>query len=235
MDQVPRLDQFVDLVTSAEPVSPLDQLAAAVRVAEELGELADHLVGHFVDAARRSGASWAEIGQSLGVSKQAVQKRFVANVSGDLDDVGTGRYARFTARAKSVVTHARDRARETGAETVLPLHVLLGLLHERGALAAQAIVAAGASLDDVRTRVDAALPSRAARTDAAHLTFSTGSKQLLERTLREALLLGHNYIGTEHMLLAMLGDPAEDAGRILHDLGVERDPTREWLVAKLTR
>src|SRR3712207_7555210 len=69
-----------DLITTIKKVhtEPLDQLADAVLAAEHLGELADHLIGHFVDQARRSGASWTEIGRSMGVTKQAAQKRFVA-------------------------------------------------------------------------------------------------------------------------------------------------------------
>jgi hypothetical protein len=233
MDAVPRLDALVAHIAAIDDrATPLDQLAAAVRTAEHLGELADHLIGHFVDAARQAGASWTDIGQSLGVSKQAVQKRFVANASSDLGDLSSGRFARFTQRAKSVVVHAQQQAGEAGHDSVGSLHVLLGLLHERDALAAKALVAQGVSLDGMRATVQSELgPSGPPR--AGHIPFGTDSKQLLERTLREALLLGHNYIGTEHVLLAMLSDPGQDAGRILDEAGVAREPTRAWLVEQL--
>ena len=98
------LDELITEVRSAHPEgSPLDHLADAAGTAARLDELADHLVGHFVDQARRSGASWTAIGASMGVSKQAVQKRFVgAEPSMD----------RFTNRAKVVVLKAQNAARE---------------------------------------------------------------------------------------------------------------------------
>src|SRR5215212_5780373 len=79
-DQVPvRLDDLLEAARSSSGSDePLDHLARAVLLADGLGELADHLVGHFVDQARRSGASWTDIGRALGVSKQAAQQRFVA-------------------------------------------------------------------------------------------------------------------------------------------------------------
>src|SRR3982751_5613507 len=75
----------------------LDQLQDAVIAASHLGEVADHLIGHFVDQARRSGASWTEIGQSMGVTKQAVQKRFVPKAGAEPDalDASQG-FSRFT-------------------------------------------------------------------------------------------------------------------------------------------
>lgn len=71
-----RLDDLINAITTVHS-EPLEQLATAVLTAEALGDLADHLIGHFVDQARRSGASWTDIGRSMGVSKQAAQKRFV--------------------------------------------------------------------------------------------------------------------------------------------------------------
>ncbi|NED49697.1 ATP-dependent Clp protease ATP-binding subunit, partial [Micromonospora aurantiaca] len=77
-----------DLINAIKKVhtDALEQLSSAVIAAEHLGEVADHLIGHFVDQARRSGASWTDIGTSMGVSKQAAQKRFVPKgASPDLD------------------------------------------------------------------------------------------------------------------------------------------------------
>lgn len=73
------LDELISTVKGRRPDgNALDHLSEAVALSNHLGELADHLVGHFVDQARRSGASWTLIGQSMGVTKQAAQKRFVA-------------------------------------------------------------------------------------------------------------------------------------------------------------
>ncbi|MDT5011863.1 MAG: hypothetical protein QOH57_3480, partial [Mycobacterium sp.] len=76
-----RLDDLIDAIKKAHS-DALEQLTDAVLVAETLGEVADHLIGHFVDQARRSGASWTDIGTSMGVSKQAAQKRFVPKADG---------------------------------------------------------------------------------------------------------------------------------------------------------
>src|SRR5918995_4046063 len=96
-----RLDDLLALVRSTAGDEPLEQLAGAVLLADELGELADHLVGHFVDQARRSGASWTDIGRSLGVSKQAAQQRFVARAVVDAEAFTSGPLSsRFTARVR---------------------------------------------------------------------------------------------------------------------------------------
>src|SRR5215212_3456782 len=94
-----RLDDLIDAITTAHP-DALDQLTDAMLVADHLGDVADHLIGHFVDQARRSGASWTDIGRSMGVSKQAAQKRFVGKADAD---TGPQDFTRFTARARQVI------------------------------------------------------------------------------------------------------------------------------------
>src|SRR4051812_24813265 len=98
MDQLPaRLDDLIDYVKSRRPDgNALEHLTAAVLASERLGELADHLIGHFVDQARRAGASWTEIGQSMGVSKQAAQKRFVPKHPEQAGALDSGVFGRFT-------------------------------------------------------------------------------------------------------------------------------------------
>src|SRR3954453_21151439 len=98
-----RLDDLIDGIKRAHP-DALDQLADAVLAADHLGEVADHLIGHFVDQARRSGASWTEIGQSMGVTKQAAQKRFVPKAGAEPAQLDPNEgFARFTTRARNVV------------------------------------------------------------------------------------------------------------------------------------
>src|SRR3978361_1109957 len=96
-----RLDDLIDAITSVD-IEALEQLSDAVLVADHLGEVADHLIGHFVDRARRSGASWTEIGRSMGVTKQAAQKRFVPKGPTEEVDMQQG-FGRFTVRARNVV------------------------------------------------------------------------------------------------------------------------------------
>src|SRR6516162_10214492 len=105
-----RLDDLIEAITKVHS-DPLNQLSDAVMVAEHLGEVADHLIGHFVDQARRSGASWTDIGKSMGVTKQAVQKRFVLRAEATTLDPNQG-FERFTPRARNVVVAAQNAAHE---------------------------------------------------------------------------------------------------------------------------
>ncbi|EUA55416.1 putative clpX' [Mycobacterium intracellulare 1956] len=89
-----RLDELITAIKTTHP-DVLDQLTDAVLAAEHLGEIADHLIGHFVDQARRSGASWTDIGKSMGVTKQAAQKRFVPRAEATTLGPEQG-FARFT-------------------------------------------------------------------------------------------------------------------------------------------
>ena len=97
-----RLDEMINAIKTVHG-DVLDQLADAVLAAEHLGEIADHLIGHFVDQARRSGASWTYIGKSMGVTKQAAQKRFVPRAEATTidPDQGFGRLDRKSTRLNS--------------------------------------------------------------------------------------------------------------------------------------
>ncbi len=213
-----RLDDLIDAIKKVH-TDALDQLSDAVIAADHLGEVADHLIGHFVDQARRSGASWSEIGRSMGVTKQAAQKRFVpkASEAAALDpDAG---FARFTPRARNVVMASMNEARAAGNATIGPEHLVLGLLTEPDGLAAKAIVAQGVSLDKVRETVVKTLPPRVEEIPEL-IPYSAQARKALELTFREALRMGHNYIGTEHILLAIL--ELEDGSGVLAGLGVDK-------------
>ncbi|MFI0373051.1 Clp protease N-terminal domain-containing protein [Actinomadura sp. 1N219] len=212
-----RLDDLINAIKKVH-TDALEQLSSAVVAAEHLGEVADHLIGHFVDQARRSGASWTDIGTSMGVSKQAAQKRFVPKgQAADLDP--SQGFSRFTARARDVVMASMNEAKAAGNDQIRPVHIVLGLLSEPNALAAKAILAQGVLLDDVRQAATAALPPEA--DDVPDLIpYDADAKKALELTFREALRLGHNYIGTEHMLLALL--EFEDGSGVLSDLGIDK-------------
>jgi Clp amino terminal domain, pathogenicity island component len=228
-----RLDDLLALVRSSTAGDdPLEHLAQAVLLADRLGELSDHLVGHFVDQARRSGASWTDIGRSLGVSKQAAQQRFVARALVDADTLTEGRFSRFTPRVRTALVRSAAHARDAGAPSVGPDHVLLGVLDDPGSLAVRALEAAGAPAASLRERLAVAPATR--REGDEHLPFTADAKLLLDRTLREALRLGHNYVGTEHVLLALLDDDGP-AGNALRDAGVQRGPTEAWIVAELMK
>ena len=103
MTGAPRLDDLIAGVEQAH-ADPLDRITGAVVVADALGETADHLVGHFVDQARRAGASWSEIGRSMGVTKQAAQKRFVGRSQTSTTPLDPSQgFSRFNDEARAVV------------------------------------------------------------------------------------------------------------------------------------
>jgi hypothetical protein len=238
MEQPPvRLDELIGYVTSHEGTA-LDHVSAAVRISEHLGELADHLIGHFVDQARRSGASWTEIGQSMGVTKQAAQKRFVPKGSGQGEGFpwGPGQKfgERFTDRAKRAEVAARQLAIKHRNEQVLPEHVVLGMLHEPEGMAARAIAALGVSAEAAREALVAALPPAAAGEQVRDdVRFGPRSKHVLKLALHEALSLGHNYIGTEHLLLGVVKEEEAQGGGVLTGLGLTEQRVREWLIPEL--
>jgi hypothetical protein len=221
MAKIPiRLDDLIQFVKDEHPgATALEELSAAVLVSEHVGEVADHLIGHFVDQARRTGASWTGIGHSMGVTKQAAQKRFVP---GDLDDASL---ARFTDRAKVVLLKASNEGRNRGHDQIGTEHLVLGLLAEWEGLAGKAIEAQGVSYDAVHAAAGAALPP-GSEPRPYHIPFTAGMKKVRELTVREALRLGHNYIGTEHMLLGLLEAAEEPGAQILTGLGVARPPPR---------
>ena len=113
-----RLDDLITAITAVND-DALDQLSNAVLAAEHLGEVADHLIGHFVDQARRSGASWTDIGRSMGVTKQAAQKRFVAKGAASDLDAEQG-FSRFTPRARKVVVASQEEARSAANPEISP-------------------------------------------------------------------------------------------------------------------
>ncbi|MEU9174268.1 Clp protease N-terminal domain-containing protein [Streptomyces sp. NPDC048420] len=222
-----RLD---DLITAIKKVhaEPLDQLQDAVIAADHLGEVADHLIGHFVDQARRSGASWTDIGKSMGVTRQAAQKRFVPKESADLAaDQG---FSRYTPRARNVVMAAHNAAVTARNPEGRPEHLALGLLAEPEGLAAKAIGAQGITLDAVRRAATDALPPAAEEVPEL-VPYGSDAKKVLELTFREALRLGHNYIGTEHILLALL--EFENGTGVLSGLGIDKGSVEGVLAKEL--
>jgi hypothetical protein len=223
MTGTPRLDDLIAGVETAHE-DPLDRVTGAVLVADHLGDTADHLIGHFVDRARRAGASWTDIGRSMGVSKQAVQKRFVPKEPA-MD------FTRFTPRARNVVVSAQNETRARGNAEIRPEHLVLGLLSEPEGLAMRALTDRGVTADAVREAATAALPPAVSELPAL-IPFDGQAKKALELTFREALRLGHDYVGTEHVLLALL--ELEGGTGVLSRLGVEKSAVEAALTSYLS-
>jgi Clp amino terminal domain, pathogenicity island component len=225
-----RLDDLIDVIKRVH-AEPLDQLTDAVLAAESLGEIADHLIGHFVDQARRSGASWTEIGKCMGVTKQAAQKRFVPKApdfeSAALDP--NAGFGRFTPRARNVVVVAQNKAQQASNSEINPDHLLLALFDDPDGLAVKLLAGQGVDLSAVEKAIT--LPPRVDGELPTLIPFTGPAKKVLELTFRQALRLGHNYIGTEHILLALI--EAEDDEGPLHRLGVDKDRFESDLVNAL--
>ncbi|MFC4119444.1 Clp protease N-terminal domain-containing protein [Nonomuraea zeae] len=235
MDSSIRLDDLITVIKSRHPDGdPLGELTDAVTLGERMGEVADHLIGHFVDQARRSGASWTDIGRSMGVTKQAAQKRFVPKDGGGsgsmADDLRA--YARYTDHARAAVVRSQQEARASDHDHIEAGHIVLGLLHEPEGLAVRTMVTFGASPEAVREAVTAVLgPGGGSPTE--YIPFAAQGKKVLELTLREALRLGHDFVGTEHILLGVLSleeGPLVDA---LKGLGVTKEPAEREILRAL--
>ncbi|GAA3887185.1 Clp protease N-terminal domain-containing protein [Streptomyces sedi] len=221
-----RLDDLIGAIKKSH-TDALDQLADAVIAADHLGELADHLIGHFVDQARRSGASWTEIGQSMGVTRQAAQKRFVpkapAGAEGGGADAGEG-FARYTPRAKNVVMAAHEAAKDASNAEVTPAHLVLGLISEPQGIGAAVLVDQGVTLEAVREAARGALPAPVEEPPSL-VPYDAGARKVLELTFRQALRLGTHHVGTEHLLLAQLD--FEDGSGPLSDLGIDKSTAED--------
>lgn len=197
-----RLDDLIEAITSVHN-DALEQLSTAVLTADHLGDIADHLIGHFVDQARRSGASWTDIGASMGVTKQAAQKRFVSKPTSTPDLDPSQGFNRFTTCARNVVVASQEEARKAGHAQITTGHLALGLVGDSESTAAKTIVGVRVSPDAVRSAVAGTLPEHSSDLPAL-IPFDASAKKVLELSFREALRLGAADVGTEHILLALL-------------------------------
>ncbi len=219
----PDLQALIDGVKAdALDDEALSELAQASKTVRDLEQVGDALLGHFVDQCRRSGHSWSEISNALGVSKQAAHKRFTFDVT---------TFERFTDRARMVISRSEMEARRLGHGFVGTEHILLALFEVTEGLAFRVLDAAGISKAMAEEQV-LTLIKQSSHSDEGKLPFTPRAKAVLRGAAAEALHLGHNYIGTEHLLLGLLGDEDSVAAKVLRDLGsidIIRDQTLELL------
>jgi ATP-dependent Clp protease ATP-binding subunit ClpA len=262
----PTFQELIDTVRQdAGTDDPIGQLAVASATVSDLEQTTDALLGHFVDHCRRAGRSWSEISAALGVTKQAVHKRFAAPLAERLATT-TDRptLSRFTRRARSVIVAADTAAKSSGASAIGTEHLLLGLYSEPDGIGAKVLLAMQVS----REQVAAALQSPWARAADAHdelarpadgsadapgggqaqpdvpaepadqvparRPMSPSARAALVSALTIALEFGHNYIGTEHILLGLYRYADSLAARVLAEVGPEPAEARTR-VAELLR
>lgn len=220
------LDLLIDAVAERHPADALDRITVAEGVVAELARLGDRLVGFYVEQARNEGHSWADIGAHVGVTRQAAQQRFTGRWStltiADLEQAGA--FQRVTDRAREALRRSEQHARDAGHDTIAVEHLLRAVLDDRATLAAKALEVMGVDVVTVEDAIAAGLPAVEGEALDA-IPVSPAARRCLARAAEEALALGHNYVGTEHLLLAALGDDA-DLSRRLEAHGLERDRAR---------
>jgi hypothetical protein len=141
-------------------------------------------------------------------------------------------FERFTDRARRVVVLAQEEARLLNHDHIGTEHILLGLIHEGEGVAYLALTELGISLDAVRAQVEAEI-GQGSEAPGGHIPFTPRAKKVLELSLREALQLGHNYIGTEHILLGLIREGEGVAAQVLVGLGADLDRVRQQVVQLL--
>lgn len=204
--------QLIGLVEDAAPDgTALDRVAAAVRLGDDVSDAADASVRHFVDAARRAGHSWTEIGARMGVSKQAARKRFpdVEPVLEDLPEL------EVRPRLAACLDVARREAEADGAAEPGSQHLLLGLLAE--GYAANLLDRLGVTHERARAEVRRLFPSPS----------EPDPDKCLAAAARFARECDHGFLGTEHVLFVLAHDRASRGNRVLERLGVAAAIRRE--------
>jgi len=141
-------------------------------------------------------------------------------------------FERFTERARRVMVHAQEEARRFGHNYIGTEHLLLGLLHEDEGVAARALASLNVTLRGAREQLESIVGYGEEGT-WAQAPFTPRSKKVLELALREAMRLGHNYIGSEHILLGLVCESEGVASRMLSSMGVEADEVREQVIQML--
>ena len=142
-------------------------------------------------------------------------------------------FERFTDRARRVVVLAQEEARLLNHNYIGTEHILLGLIHEGEGVAAKALESLGISLDAVRGQVEEII-GQGGSAPSGHIPFTPRAKKVLELSLREALQLGHNYIGTEHILLGLIREGEGVAAQVLVKLGADLSRVRQQVIQLLS-
>jgi ATP-dependent Clp protease ATP-binding subunit ClpC len=142
-------------------------------------------------------------------------------------------FERFTDRARRVVVLAQEEARMLNHNYIGTEHILLGLIHEGEGVAAKALESLGISLEGVREQVEEII-GQGQNAPAGHIPFTPRAKKVLELSLREALQLGHNYIGTEHILLGLIREGEGVAAQVLQKLGADLNRVRTQVIQLLS-
>ena len=214
--------KLADAVRQQAPAAPLDRVEAALTISEELAVCADELIGRFVEEARQAGCSWTEIGQRIGVSKQAARQRFTDPCR------RAPQTLRLSAPAAGCLEAARREAAADGAAEVGTHHQLIGLFHE--GVAAAVLEELGMRADAARAAARELFPGGTSLPSGQPPPQeSAAAREALQRAAAIARQAGRGEADTEHLLAALAFDPGSHARRVLSHLGVSSAGVRKGL------
>jgi hypothetical protein len=211
---------LADLIARLDEELPeadaLARISEAHLRAQTLSDLGEQLLDHYVGKAKQVGASWSEIGDAIGVSKQAVQQRHAP-----------APFERFTDLNRHSVVLAQEAARTYKHDFIGTEHLLLGLLGEPRGLAYEVLLAKTESEQRIREAVEEAMPPAGKKALRGHIAFRPESKEAIEQTLRAAADLGHDAVGTGHTLLGLIRVEQSPAAQVLRNLGFTSEELHE--------
>lgn len=228
---LPTVEQLIGLVEhNAGSDDPIARVIAAAGIKQHAERVGDELLDHFVNHARTQGCSWNDIGEALGVTRQAAQQRHRGLLGRLAQSLRPGHLQRFTPPARGAVIAAQKLARERGHTPIETEHVLLGLYadearsdHGRPNFGVLALDRLGVDPAELRWFVDSERPPAPEPVARGHIPFGKDAKGALEGALQAASQLGHGYIGGEHLVLGIVSRPSSVGARALAAEGVTRD------------
>ena len=232
MDHLPTVQSLVKSLERNDS-DALERLRAATVLDSELSSVGDEVVNHFVEKARDDGYPWSEIGDVLGMTKQAAQQRFRVRWFDRLTGGRSVPWMRYTDRARHVVQRAVQEALTLRHGYVGTEHFLLALLHEKNSVGEKALRGLGVTPSRVqRTLIQRVDPADVPVT--GNLSCTPLAKEALRGAREEAKNLGHNYVGTEHLLLALTRLKKGLAADLLREQGVTLQEARRSVISLLS-
>jgi hypothetical protein len=202
----------------------LARISEARLRAQTLSDLGDQLLDHYVSKAKQAGASWTEIGDAIGVSKQAAQQRHAP-----------APFERFTDLNRHSIVLAQEAARTHKHDFIGTEHLLLGLIGEPRGLAYEVLIARAGPEQRIRDAVEEAMMPAGRKALRGHIPFRPESKEAIVQARRAAVDLSHNWVGTEHMLLGLIRTQDSPAAQVLRSLGFTSDELHETVKTEITK
>jgi len=213
-------DLIAGIYENLPDADQLTRITEARRRAQALTDLGEQLVKHYVNEAKQGGATWDDINAAFGETGGASRPRHAPHA-----------FERFTNLNRHSIVLAQEAARTHQNDAIGTEHMLLGLIDEPKGLA-HALLASDADAEQaLRDAINGAMPPSGETMPVGHIPFRPESKDAIEEALRASSELGHDWVGTEHLLLGLMRVEGSMSARILGELGFSSDALREAVVA----